>query len=206
VGRLTAIKAIQGALREIAPMTSTGNFGVEGMRNQTAQRGQDIVAQVNYRGQDISQRGQDVVSQSASEGHAVTARGQDIHANLMANAQATDALYKAGMLEHGKEELGIKKMMADSKNPENFIKMATALSPKIKSVDPATQAEVETHDLRAGIKSMTDMGFELPEKFKVPGQGKVPTFEEFAAAAKKNKSKLSTDQLTQYYNEKYQGR
>jgi hypothetical protein len=86
VGRLTAIKAIQGALREIAPMTSTGAFGVAGMHDATAQRAQDIGAQINYRDQDVKGRGQDIAAQSQAIGHAVTARGQDIDAATKARA------------------------------------------------------------------------------------------------------------------------
>jgi hypothetical protein len=142
--------ALKGVLNELGPLTSYGNFGVAGMRDETTQRGQDLMAETTRRGQDVT---------------ADTAAGLQ---GIYKDKNAMDALYHSGLLELGKEKVGIEKLKVDAKTPENFLKLATTISPKIKSVDPATGNEVETHDLQQGIKMLTASGFETPKGFKAP--------------------------------------
>jgi hypothetical protein len=185
VERLTKIKALQNAIGVIAPMTSQGAFGVAGMHDITTKRGQDISAGTAARGQDVSMRGQDIAAETAAAGHELTARGQDI----TANTSAMNALYQTGMLEHGREQIGIEKMKLDSKNPDNFLKMATLVSPKIKTIDPITGEEKETHDLSAGVKMLTDSGFETPKGFKQPGATQRPSITAAQAKAELERRK-----------------
>lgn len=142
--------ALKGVLNELGPLTSYGNFGVAGMHDETTQRGQDLVAETSRRGQDI------------------TAEHYRIGTSLKADENAMNALYQAGLLEIGKEKNGIEKMKADAKNPENFLKYAASIAPKITTIDPTTGAEKESHDLAAGVKMLTDIGFETPKGFKAP--------------------------------------
>jgi len=142
--------ALKGVLNELGPLTSYGNFGVAGMHDETTQRGQDLMAETSRRGQDI------------------TAEHYKIGASLKADENAMNALYQAGLLEIGKEKNGIEKMKADAKNPENFLKYAASIAPKITTIDPTTGAEKESHDLAAGVKMLTDIGFETPKGFKAP--------------------------------------
>lgn len=203
VGRATQINAIKTAMQSLAPMTSYGNFGVAGMGAETTRRGQDLTASLGARGQDITARGQDIAADSAAEGHGVTARGQDI----TANENAMDALYHSGILELGKEKLGLEKMKLDARDPESFLKIATTLAPKSKTIDPITGAETETHDIATGIQLLTDSGFPLPKGFNLDGiKTKGPTLREFIAEVRKKGSKKSDAELTQYYNENHKGR
>ncbi len=185
--QIQEMNALKGVMSELGPLTSYGQFGVAGMRDETTQRGQDLMAETSRRGQDIT---------------AETAKGLQ---GIYKDKNAMDALYHSGLLELGKEKIGIEKLKVDAKTPENFLKLATTIAPKIKSVDPATGNEIETHDLQAGIKMLTASGFETPKGFKASMNGG-PSLQDFLAAAKKKGTKMTDEQLTQYYNENYKGR
>ncbi len=182
--QIQELGALKGVLGELGPLTSFGNFGVAGMHDETTQRGQDLMAETTRRGQDTS---------------AETAAGLQ---GIYKDKNAMDALYQSGLLEQGKEKIGMEKLKVDAKTPENFLKLATTIAPKIKATDPATGNEIETHDLQQGIKMLTASGFETPKGFKMPVNGG-PSLPDFLVAAKKKGTKLSDEQLTQYYNENY---
>lgn len=185
--QIQEMNALKGVMNELGPLTSYGQFGVAGMHDETTQRGQDLMAETSRRGQDIT---------------AETAKGLQ---GIYKDKNAMEALYQSGLLELGKEKVGIEKLKVDAKTPENFLKLATTVSPKIKSVDPATGNEIETHDLQAGIKMLTASGFETPKGFKASAGGG-PSLQDFLSAAKKKGTKMTDEQLTQYYNENYKGR
>jgi hypothetical protein len=162
VARNTAIKAITKQIDTIAPMTSTGAYGIAGMREDTSKRGQDITAAtaleslgVTARGQDVTARGQDLNAQAAN-----------VTAALKADENSMNAMYRSGLLKQGQEEVDIKKTLADSKNPQNYMKLVQILSPKIKTIDPETGAEMETLDEKVGIAKARQFGFEPPETIK----------------------------------------
>jgi hypothetical protein len=189
VGRATKINALKTALQTLAPMTSYGQFGVAGIQADTARRGQEINA-------GVTTRGQDVVAETAK-------RAQDINAKIHADGTLLDTFYKTGLLEQGKEELSIKKLQAEAKDLPGYLKMVAAISPKIKNTDPVTGEETESHDVAKGVELLTQAGFATPKGFKAPGASKVPSFDEVRAVAKAKGTKMSDEQLTQYYNEKY---
>jgi hypothetical protein len=172
------IKSLRLGIQALAPMTSYGQFGVAGLQTDTTKRGQDITAETARRTQDISAK---------------------IHGDQL----LLDTFYKTGLLEQGKEELGIKKLQAEAKDLPGYLKMVTAMSPKIKTTDPITGAETESHDVAKGVELLTQAGFATPKGFKAPEANKAPSLDEFFATAAKNKSKMTKEQLTQYYNEKY---
>jgi hypothetical protein len=78
-------------------------------------------------------------------------------------------MYRSGLLKQGQEEVNIKKMLADSKNPQNYIKLVQAFSPKIKSIDADTGEETESLDERAGMAKAKQFGFEPPTSMKAVG-------------------------------------
>ena len=185
--QIQEMNVLKGVMNELGPLTSYGQFGIAGMRDETTQRGQDVLSETSRRGQDIT---------------AETAKGLQ---GIYKDKNAMDALYQSGLLELGKEKVGIERLKVDARTPENFLKLATTVSPKIKSVDPATGNEIETHDLQAGIKMLTASGFETPKGFKASANGG-PSLQDFLSAAKKKGTKMTDEQLTQYYNENYKGR
>jgi hypothetical protein len=147
---IMGVKAIQDALSGITPLSTYGQYGA----TQTQ-------AEVTKRGQDITARGQDL-----------TAHAADVTAALKADENAMNSLYRAGLLKQGQEEVDVKKMLADAKNPQNYIKLVQAFSPKIKSINPETGEETETLDETAGIAKARQFGFEPPETIK---KGMAPT-------------------------------
>ena len=107
------IKSLRLGIQALAPMTSYGQFGVAGLQTDTTKRGQDITAETARREQDISTK---------------------IHGDKT----LLDTFYKTGLLEQGKEELGIKKLQAEAKDLPGYLKLVTSMSPKIKTTDPVT--------------------------------------------------------------------
>jgi hypothetical protein len=149
IERATKLNALKLGIQTLAPMSSYGAFGVAGLQTDTTKRGQDVLAETTRRGQDLN------------------VESNKIAARLKADENLIDSFYKSGLLEQGKEELGIKRMVAEAKDSPSFLKLAIQASPKIKTID-ANGAETEAHDVQAGIKMLTDSGFETPKGFKMP--------------------------------------
>jgi hypothetical protein len=147
---IMGVKAIQDALSGITPMTSYGQFGATQTQAETTKRGQDITA-----------RGQDLNAQAAN-----------VMAALKADENSMNALYRSGLLKQGQEELEVKKVLADPKNPQNYIKIVQAFSPKIKTINTETGAEQEELDERAGmVKAKQLFNMDPPPSMKGGGTG-----------------------------------
>jgi hypothetical protein len=141
------MKYLKDAITAIAPMTSQGNFGIEGMKTTTTQRGQDILAA------------------SATEGHKTTERGQDILGKAHAESNANNALYHAGMLQHGKDELGIQSSRLGLETEDHFNKLLERISPKTETIG-LDGGKTVTIDEQAGLSKLKAMGVPIPEKYK----------------------------------------
>jgi hypothetical protein len=141
------------------PLTRKYQLLQIGALNQTLDkqnevRGQDI-------GSETTRRGQDIAAETAR-------REQDINTKIHGDKTLLDTFYKTGLLEQGKEELGIKKLQAEAKDLPGYLKLVTSMSPKIKTTDPVTGAETESHDVAKGVELLTQAGFATPKGFKAP--------------------------------------